>query len=196
MTLPQWSLGLDPPYASPVLSCPAHETPESPYITINDGWAGDSPFRITKSWSKEGWQELVRLCRSEGIKTVQIGTMNNGYSHDVDLQLRGQLPFSESLAFLKASSCHVDIEGGLTHAAAAVGTPSVVLFGPTPSYFFGYDQNINLTHDTCQGCWWSKSDWSDRCPKSNHICMKHRPEDVFNAVKTILERKKHGNAEG
>lgn len=196
-TLPYWTIGLDKAL-KPTLN------PKSDmiiggakgYITINDGWAGDTGYRVTKAWSVSGWNELIRLCRECGIIVVQLGSLNNGQDYQVDMQLRGYISFSESLAVLKASSCHVDIEGGLTHAAAAVGTPAVVLFGPTPSDFFGYNQNINLTHDTCQGCWWSKSDWSDRCPKSNHLCMKHRPQDVFNAVKTILERKKHGNAEG
>lgn len=188
-TMPLWSLGLHQ-YPSPKLGKPKPINSRMPfYITINDGWDGKRPERGTKSWSPEAWAEFVALCNAGGVKVIQLGSKANGQEiPGVDVQLRGQTSFAESLAILCASSCHVDIEGGLVHAATALRTKCVVLFGPTNKDFFGYPQNINLNAaDECVNCWWKRKDWMEKCMKDNHVCMKHRPEDVFNAVQSILK---------
>lgn len=186
ITLPLWSLGLNNPFPGPKLSTLPTSISGS-YITINDGWAGDSPNRITKAWSEDGWIKLVELCRDAGIKTVQLGSDSNGQDYPVDTQLRGKSTFAESLSILSGSLCHVDIEGGLVHAAAAMEVPCVVLFGPTNREFFGYPKNINLIHGSCQNCWWTKTNWMNNCPKDNHVCMKHDPVVVFESIKSFLE---------
>lgn len=192
-TLPLWSMGLNPPYPLSELNLSLFpKIVPGRYITINDGWAGDSPNRLTKSWNETGWIEFVRLCREDDICVVQLGGKSNGIDvPGIHFSFRGT-DFKTSLSILKHSECHVDIEGGLVHAAAALGVPSVVLFGPTNVDFFAYPDNFNLLSGTCQNCWWTKPDWMNKCPKTNHICMNHAPQAVFEAVKTILGRKNNG----
>ena len=129
----------------------------------------------------------MRLCHSNGIFTVQLGSLNNGEDYDVDLNMRGKTTFKESLRWLENSMCHIDIEGGLAHAATALGTKCIVLFGPTNKAFFGYPQNINLNAASeCVNCWWKRQDWMEKCMNSDHVCMSHRPEDVFSVLSVLL----------
>jgi hypothetical protein len=65
---------------------------------------------------------------------------------------------------LRATSLHLDDEGGLVHLAACYGRRSLVVYGPTPSSYFGYPQNINVDPERCGGCWWIDELWMDRCP--------------------------------
>ena len=191
-TSPLWSLGFDDSQIKEILDYqPNFESlPPLPielegkkYITINDGWAGEIKSRPTKSWGKEKWAEFVRLARKSGLFVVQLGGTSNGEDYNVDLNLRGKLSLKESLSVLKASQCHVDIEGGLVHAATALGTTCVVLFGPTPVKYFGYPQNTNLTHGSCQDCWWILENWMNECRwEKDNVCMNHAPENVLESV--------------
>jgi ADP-heptose:LPS heptosyltransferase len=51
------------------------------------------------------------------------------------------------------------------HLARCYGVTSCVVFGPTPSDYFGYPGNINVDPAFCGGCWWIEETWMDRCPR-------------------------------
>jgi FkbM family methyltransferase len=80
---------------------------------------------MNKQWGRERWQALVDACPS--VRWIQIGVPGSR-------PLRGVrfLPtpsFRTAAAVLSGCSAAVVPEGGLHHAAAAVGTPAVVIFG-------------------------------------------------------------------
>ncbi len=190
VTLQQWTLGFTQ-YEYPTIEVFPNAVPQGPYITINDGWNSvDASIRVMKAWAPEKWRGFVEKARCAGLMVVQIGSDKMGESYDVDLQLRGKLSLRESLGILARSSCHVDIEGGLVHAAAAIGTRSVVLHGPTNAQFFSYKQNANLIAGGCQGCWWMTAGWGSHCIIGQKTCMEHTPKEVLRAVKEIISRGK------
>lgn len=78
-----------------------------------------------KAWGYERWRELVRLVR--GVRWVQL--LEPGAP-----SIRGAEPmiaqsFLDACGALKGARLAVLQEGGLHHAAAAVGTPAIVIRG-------------------------------------------------------------------
>jgi len=84
--------------------------------------------------------------------------------------------------------CAMSVRRWLVHLAHAMGTVSVVMFGPTSVAFLGYPQNINLVASDCTSCWWTTKDWYVYCPRAlaEPECMHaHRAETVVEAVLKI-----------
>lgn len=77
-----------------------------------------------KDWGWERWQELVDRRRGQ---FVQVGTGNFRKLRHVDTV--DTLTFRLACAVLKYSKLYVGPEGGLHHAAAALGIPAIVIFG-------------------------------------------------------------------
>ena len=180
VTLPQYSMGMET-YSYPKLEAEPlkMELPKN-YITMNDGWETTFKNRTTKAYGK--WQQAIDLIKEYGIPLVQLGSLNNGESYDVDVQLRGKTTLAESFSIIKNAVLHLDIEGGITWAASALGTKCIVLHGPTHKAFFGLSQNENLSYGECSNCWWIKRDWNERCLANNPICMNHNPKTIAEAV--------------
>lgn len=165
------------------------------YITINTGF--DSYFIIagrtaTKCYPQEYWERLAGLLKTKypELKIVQIGNKTGKHISSVDSDLAGKTTLSECTGILKKSRLHIDIEGGLVHICASIGTPCVTLFGPTSVEYFGYPQNIKLRDDSCPDCWWSTQNWMECCPRKypRPECMyKLTPEKVIDSVSSIFD---------
>lgn len=101
-----------------------------------------------KAWPFERWQELVD--RNPGIPFTQCapadGRILRGVEHVVTPTFR------HAAAVLASSKTFIGAEGGLMHAAAAVGKPSVILWSEFISpEVTGYAMHRNIRHanDVC-----------------------------------------------
>ena len=95
-----------------------------------------------KAWHR--WPELMTALRAEGIKTFQCGSGGTPWIAD-DFLLTPT--FRYAAAALSKASAFIGTEGGLMHAAAAVGTPAVILWSEFISPdITGYDMHRNLRH--------------------------------------------------
>jgi ADP-heptose:LPS heptosyltransferase len=95
-----------------------------------------------KNWLPERWEALVS--RNPQYPFVQLGVAEEpAISGAIDL--RGKTSIRESLALLKYASAFVGVESFLAHAANALGTPGVVLFGPTPADVWGHRNSTIVT---------------------------------------------------
>lgn len=124
------------------------------FITVNygNGKCSDGKL-VSKSWPLEYFEELVEMIHFgfPDIAVVQVGASGVEEITGADIGLVGES--FESLAYiLKNSRLHIDIDGGLVHIASQLGTKCVVLFGPTPMWFYGYEENVNIAAGTCEGC--------------------------------------------
>lgn len=140
----------------------------TPYLTVHDGW--DTKFNLvasrpTKVLPPESWAEIVREIKTKrpDLRIVQIGGNTGSTIHGVDLDLKGQLSFLESLAILASSQLHIDTESGLVHAATSLGVHCIVMFGPTNLNWFSYSENTNIAPKACGNCWWATDSWMDVC---------------------------------
>lgn len=132
-----------------------------------------------KNWSRESWKALLSACPD--LTFVQIGGRKEPViegAHDfTGTTLR------EAFAILKQSNAFVGIESGFAHASAAVGTPGVVLFGPSAPSVWGHSGNINIySKRYCSPC--LDLIGSAQCPFSN-ACMN---EISISAVEDALRR--------
>lgn len=162
------------------------------YITVQNGvdpdvmkWGKATQLRPTKMLPLSTWKEIVYLLSLHNFNVVQIGLMEDELIDGV-LDLRGTT-IEEAAQIIRHAKVHLGTEGGLVHLARAVATKSVVLFGPTPSTFLGYPQNMNLTVGECSACWRAKKDWFIFCPQGFHesLCMQNY--EAPTVVKAILK---------
>lgn len=106
--------------------------------------------RLIKQWPVERWAEVVsRLQAAHGARVVVTGSsadrplaaaLGQRTAGPV-VDLAGALDVGETLALLAELDLFLSSDTGPMHMAAAVGTPSVSVFGPSDSvrYFSGGD---------------------------------------------------------
>jgi ADP-heptose:LPS heptosyltransferase len=139
---------------------PIRLTPEEEDVV--EQWKAKGPFVIlepfiksnappSKQYPVERFQEIGRRLQRE-VPVYQIGAPDSrplvGFP-----QIRGK-DFRQAIAYLKAAALYIGPEGGLHHAAAAVGTPAVVIYGGfTSPLITGYpDIHVNLTGGALDAC--------------------------------------------
>lgn len=139
-----------------------------PYVTVHNGF--DAGFVITSARATKCYPHFDRVVA--GLKAalpdllvVQLGTSTSEPIPGVDLDLIGRTSLRESGGIIAGARLHIDNEGGLVHLAAALGVRSAVVFGPTPSDYFGYPGNIAIDPPVCGDCWWIDEHWMSRCPR-------------------------------
>lgn len=162
------------------------------YITINygaDTFGRD--YQQTKVWPLRYYGQFVKLFKEKypDVQIVQIGTKDAQMIEGVDRTVFGEDLFLVEY-ILKNARFHFDCEGGMVHMATALGTKCVVLFGPTPEFFYGYKKNINIVAPKCQYCMGATEDWMFTCIRGfdEPECMRSiTPEMVMEKVNKYLE---------
>jgi ADP-heptose:LPS heptosyltransferase len=122
-----------------------------PWIIINRK-AG--PWTPNKDWPGSLWDELVDRLRKV-CTVIEIGARDDATCSNASIDLRGATTRLEMVAAIAASDLHVGPISGPVHIAAAMGTPSVVIYGgyehPSCSRYPG---NVNLYSAVhCSPCW-------------------------------------------
>jgi heptosyltransferase III len=99
-----------------------------------------------KMWSDEGWLELARWVNAQGYGVVLTGSADAGEMVYVNrlaahmnpsLNLAGQLTLGASACVIARAAAYVGPDTALTHMAAALGVPTVAIFGPTDPLKWG-----------------------------------------------------------
>jgi hypothetical protein len=152
------------------------------YVTLHNGF--DAAFVMSGDWATKCYPHFAAVIaalreQAPDVKFVQIGTVTSKPIEGVDVNLVGQTSLEEVAGLIASAVIHIDIEGGLVHVAACLGVRSCVVFGPTPSNYFGYPGNINIDPVVCGGCWWIKETWMDACPRgfATARCMSEQPPE-------------------
>lgn len=96
-----------------------------------------------KHWGAARWAAFIEMARLAGLKPVQLGPAGTKVLPGVGFI---ETPnFRSGCAVLARAQAYVGHEGGLHHAAAALGVPGVVIFGGfTPVELTGYALHRNL----------------------------------------------------
>ena len=103
----------------------AFAAPHRPQVVIEPTIkAGASP---NKDWGADRWQQFVRLAKKAGIRLTQLRPP--GTRSLLGASVITTPDFRRACAVLANARAYVGHEGGLMHAAAAVGVPAVVIFG-------------------------------------------------------------------
>jgi len=166
----------------------------SKYITIHDGW--DANFRIsvdrpTKSFPIDGFTDTVALIKQRypQVKIVQLGGGTGEDIAGVDVNLRGKTSFEHSSLILKQAVAHIDTESGLVHLATTLGTPCIVIYGPTNFDYYSYQENYNIRPKKCGNCMWVTDTWMESCPLQYQkpICTESiTPYDILGELNKVV----------
>lgn len=121
---------------------------------LGPGWR-DRPYAVVhavplyryKAWTQDGWSRLIAWLHGQGLRVVLSGgpdpaerrfvgaLAQAGQGATVDVS--GQLRFAELTPLIAGARVYVGPDTSVTHLAAATGTPTVALFGPTPPENWG-----------------------------------------------------------
>ena len=157
------------------------------YITFNCGAHihSEDGTSQTKIWPASHMNRLIQMIKRD---YPQYTIIQMGDSNAIKVEGADEYIFNENLELVKwilrGSSLHLDSEGGLVHIATQLGTKCVVVFGPTPIWFFGYEGNLNIKSDVCNECKGLLLDWYTRCLCYDKAkCMVSiRPEMVYERI--------------
>jgi len=145
-------------------------------LTPDSGLGGtkkEYPFRASRERNMVGWLPLIHHLRDEGVRTLLLSTTSHKEwdQYSPAINLSGRTSLSEASALIAGAVFHAGPEGGMTHVAAAVGKPSLVVYGPTPPEVFGYPGHIPCAGGECLDCFWGPR-WLDssRCPRGYSMC--------------------------
>lgn len=139
--------------------------------------SGASP---NKQWGAQRWDALAALCRKGGIHLTQMGPV--GTRPMSNAELIATPSFRLACAVLARAKAFVSGEGGVHHAAAALGVPGVVIFGGfTPVELTGYPIHRNLGVSLGEACGMRVP--CEHCAAAMNAIT---PEQVFGELRGIL----------
>jgi len=94
-----------------------------------------------KTWHVQGWVDLAHWLKARGLRVLLTGSQDADELAYVDqickqlppdsISLAGRLNLSQSACLLSRAKLYVGPDTVMTHIAAAVGAPTVALFGPS-----------------------------------------------------------------
>jgi heptosyltransferase-2/heptosyltransferase-3 len=141
-------LGIDAPLSPPCFTPPAAAravaaaiAPTGPFAVLHPGGAENPGAAMPeKRWPVERFGDLARWLRGQGLEVVLSGgpgDVERGRAvaeiaelADVAI-LAGRVDLGVCAAVVERAALYVGPDTGLSHIAAAVGAPTVAIFGPT-----------------------------------------------------------------
>jgi len=109
---------------------------ERPYAVLHL-----SPKFVYKAWTTDGWLRLAHWLMARGLRIVLTGAGDPEELATIEalrvqlapdaLNVAGRLTLPQVGCLLDRARLYVGPDTVVTHAAAAVGTPTIALFGPT-----------------------------------------------------------------
>lgn len=169
-----------------------------------------------KTWHVQGWVDVAHWLNARGLRVVLTGSNAADeltYVAQVFsrlpanvINLAGQLSLAESACLLHRAKVYVGPDTVMTHIAAAVGAPTLALFGPSNPVKWGpwpqgYAEPRNPYHllgnqrvgqvfllqgsGECVPC---MEEGCERNTRSLSACLQNLPsQKVITAVQTLLE---------
>ena len=163
-------------------------TEDRPIVALAPGAVGPS-----KRWTTEGYTALARSLRDAGAAVWVLGgpgeksiaTEIAGGSGALDLT---GTDLRDAIVALAAASVAVSNDSGLLHVAAAAGTPSIGIFGPTSPWHWAPLNPLAAVIETanelpCRPC------HQPVCRLAHHRCMRDiAPHQVLSAALEALAK--------
>lgn len=123
----------------------AHRRSIGPFIVVEPNVEWHKQVAPNKDWGASNYNELTARFIRHGHRVVQF-IHKNSRTRLRDVTTLQFHKFREAIATLSLAKLYIGPEGGMHHAAAAVGIPAVVIMGGfIPPQVVGYDGHVNLT---------------------------------------------------
>ena len=115
----------------------------NPYAVVHP-----SPRWRYKQWTGEGWRELIRALAGQGLRVVITGgpgaterayldTVLADVAVGTFVRVDGRWSLAQTADVLRGAAVFVGPDTATTHLAAACGTPTVAIYGPTDPAIWG-----------------------------------------------------------
>ena len=151
-----------------------------PWVAMHS--TGVTDMTQNKNWYPERFVEVAKEVRKK-FRLVQLGVATDP-KLDSDMDLRNNCTPRKAAAVLASCVACVCQEGYLMHAATAVGTPTVAIYGGfIAPWESGYDKNTNLfTSLECSPCW-----KREVCPYDRKCMKQISADDVLKALDNVVK---------
>jgi ADP-heptose:LPS heptosyltransferase len=173
-------------------------TADGPLVVLNPN-AGT--LSLERRWPRERFAQLARhLVAEEGARVALVGsTGERAWTSEVAAlagelpagrlaDLSGRLSIGGLHALLDSADAFVSNDSGPMHLGAALGTPTIGLFGPeTPVMYHPLGARVTVLYDppACSPC-------INVHDNKLSVCWRGRPECLMNlSVELVLERVRH-----
>jgi heptosyltransferase II len=164
-----------------------HGLTSQPAVALAPGAVGPA-----KRWTTDGYAALTRRLLAEGLAVWVLGGPGEKAAAQAivgDTQARDLTgtDLREAILALAAATAAVSNDSGLLHVAAAVGAPTVGIFGPTSPWHWAPLNPLAATIQAkielpCRPC------HKPVCRLGHHRCMTEiTPDDVYLATSRALE---------
>ena len=171
---------------------PVEEPPlEVPPLLISTG--GN---RSAKLWEQEYWLSFLQWAAGEGLQVGLLGGKpseqakfyNSASTEDVLLgaargtliDLRGTMTLPQVAGALQCARACVTVDNGIMHISAAVGVPTLAIFGASPwKVWAPRSPNVELLlpTDPCPMCEDNRFR-NEACLRDRHVCMLSIPPQM------------------
>jgi len=142
---------------------------------------------VNKDWGANRYQALADRLKRDGWRVFQT---SYGEVRLLDVETVSVDSFRQAAGILAGVDLVITPEGGLHHAAAAVGTRAIVIFGGfIPPAITGYDMHINLTGDA-EAC-----GSLNRCDHCRRALERIEVDHVFDLANTELHQRNETTSE-
>ncbi|MBS1767804.1 MAG: glycosyltransferase family 9 protein [Acidobacteria bacterium] len=163
------------------------DAPTGRYLCLMPGstWA-------SKSWPASHFRALLLRARAEGFAAVVLGSKDEAglcaeVAGDEATNLAGLTSLKEAAAFLRGAAGAVGNDSGLSHLAAACGTPILALYGATdPGGSAPWGPSVKILRKDgvpCAPC------FKPTCAVPGHPCMEGlEAAQVWDAFTELLRQ--------
>ena len=165
----------------------AVDAPRGRYLCLMPGstWA-------SKSWPAAHFRAALLRARREGFEAVVLGSQEEAalcaeVAGDEAASLAGRTSLKEAAAFLRAAAGAIGNDSGLSHLAAACGTPILALYGATdPGGSAPWGPRVKILRREgvpCAPC------FKPVCSVEGHPCLDGlTPDQVWDAFLELLRQ--------
>ncbi len=165
-------------------------TPKEHLIGVNLG----TTWR-TKRWSLENFAKVItqvqkrfdaRILLTGSTAEIPLGEALVGIAKVETINLIGKTTLMQLGALIESCDLYLTCDSGPMHIAAAVGTPTIALFGPTSPIRHGpYGENHEVIEKPveCRSC------YKQKCPRQDqpHLCMTEiNPNEVVTQILKVI----------
>jgi len=112
--------------------------PPQPYAVIHA-----APMFTYKRWTDAGWRALAAALAARGLSVAATGAaadrayLDRVWQDGAVVRLDGRTTWPDLTALVADAAVYVGPDTAITHLAAATGTPTVALYGPTDPRLWG-----------------------------------------------------------
>ena len=143
----------------------------------------------TKRWPIERYVSVAHELRARGVNIVSAGGPNEENLLK-ELEEKGGVPALPLIemkllpALIASMRGFIGHDSGPMHIARAVGTPTLAIFGPTPSSQFDFNGHQLVERpQPCSPCHFYGR---KKCPKRHFKCMSDiQPDDIITAFESL-----------